>query len=166
MSVSVCRCLSVSVYLSICPVCLSIYICLFLSDNYYIDGFKIYELSCRNFPAPVSSLQARLSKYVRTSMCVSVSIYLYICLSVWVAVCASGCLSIYLYLSLSISVYLYVRLCFCLSLSICLSIYLGPSICVDYLLICLLVYSLVYLCEDISIIKWFVVFLSPLLDYE
>ena len=35
-------------------------------DSHCVIGFKAHVLSCRSFPAPVSSVQERSSKYVRT----------------------------------------------------------------------------------------------------
>ena len=115
---------------------------------------------------PVSSKNTYISERISDSQYLSISTYIYLCLSISLSSYLFACLSIYLslsiyiYLNLSISIYIYLYLSITiytyLSLSISiylyLSIYLFVSICLSiYLSIHLSIYLCIYLSIHLSI---------------
>ena len=94
------------------------------------------------------SIYLSMSIYVYLSiyLCLSVSIYVYLCLSmsIYVYLCLSMSMSIYVYLCLSMSIYVYL----CLSMSIYVYLCLSMSI---YVYLCLSMSIYVYLCLSMSI---------------
>ena len=82
----------------------------------------------------------------------SITIYVYLCLSIsiYVYVCLSLSMSIYVYLCLSMSISIYVYLCLSMSMSVYLYLCLSMSIYV-YLCLSLSMSIYVYLCLSISI---------------
>ena len=110
-------------------------------------GYRTEILYALLVPHSTSLLTFQFPCLPALSICLCVSVYLYICLSV----CLSAYLSTYIYLSIYLPTYLptYLPVCMsvCLCFSLCLSIYLSVClyVCLSiYISICVSIYLSMY----------------------
>ena len=102
------------------------------------------------------SLQVR----VCVSVCLSIYLWLSVCPCVCLCACLSVCVSVYLYVSLSLCLFLYVFMSF-VCLCVCVSVFLSVSLCVC-LSVCLFYLSV---CLSMRTVRQEWVYLSAVRRY-